>query len=395
MKFNGDKSKVMVIGKRIDKRKRWRLGNLDIGECESLKYLGVIFSRSLVDSVHVKQHLKPKAQRLNNYMSSILAGHENVNRVTLGDSVWKYIILPSVAHGSAVWLCNTQESSTVIRSIQYSAARSIMRISATPAIEATLGELGWLPLAHTLDLYRIKFYHRLKFGVDESRLCKIIFRDMERLFQNGDKNSVWPYFKEIEKIFIKVGLDNVMNDGEGDWLFSFKKLSIENYVHRFFHEIDNKSSLSTYRMLKRSSFGEQYLFTMKCFESARLKFKIRTGCLGIQDDLLRWNKVTDSNCPLCHAGNEDLYHFMFLCPSLLTIRQDIWKWLETNLTNSKKRYIWEQFAASSLNSKLCLLLGDLAFDHGDEVGWTFDKACKIFLTEAWKKRTSVVGASYM
>ena len=62
MKFNDVKSKVMVIGKRIDKGKRWRLGSLNLTECETYKYLGVFFTRSLVDRVHVSEYLKPKAQ---------------------------------------------------------------------------------------------------------------------------------------------------------------------------------------------------------------------------------------------------------------------------------------------------------------------------------------------
>ena len=103
----------------------------------------------------------------------------------------------------------------------------------------------------------------------------------------------------------------------------------------------------------------------------------------------KMEKVTDRNC-LCHNGRENLQHFMFLCPNLLSIRQEIWKWLENELSSGNKRYIWKIFAASSLNSKLSLLLGDLAFDHGDEVGWLFDAASKKYITEAWKVKGEFV-----
>ena len=47
LKFNSKKSKIMVIGKKIDKLKRWDLWNDQIEETNVYKYLGVYFSRSL------------------------------------------------------------------------------------------------------------------------------------------------------------------------------------------------------------------------------------------------------------------------------------------------------------------------------------------------------------
>ena len=49
--FNFDliKSKVMVIGKHLDSNKVWLLGNLEIKEVQSYKYLGIYISRSLKD----------------------------------------------------------------------------------------------------------------------------------------------------------------------------------------------------------------------------------------------------------------------------------------------------------------------------------------------------------
>jgi hypothetical protein len=43
LKFNSKMSKVMVIGKKIDKLKRWDLGNDQIEETNVYKYLGVYF----------------------------------------------------------------------------------------------------------------------------------------------------------------------------------------------------------------------------------------------------------------------------------------------------------------------------------------------------------------
>jgi len=51
LKFNSKKSKVMVIGKKLDKR--WDLGNYQIEETNVYKYLVVYFSRSLKFTYHI------------------------------------------------------------------------------------------------------------------------------------------------------------------------------------------------------------------------------------------------------------------------------------------------------------------------------------------------------
>ena len=110
MTFNQDKSKIMVIGKRTDPNRKWLLGNHHLTECSEYKYLGIMFSKTLSDTYHIKSYLASKVSRLRGYLCSILSAHENVNRVSFGDSIWKSVILPSLSHGSAVWLNTTKEA---------------------------------------------------------------------------------------------------------------------------------------------------------------------------------------------------------------------------------------------------------------------------------------------
>ena len=87
MNFNCNKSNIMVIGKRLNAEKRWRLGDSFLVECNSYKYLGIVFSRTLSDSGHINTYLKSKSVKLSNYLSSILSSHENLNRVEFGDTL--------------------------------------------------------------------------------------------------------------------------------------------------------------------------------------------------------------------------------------------------------------------------------------------------------------------
>ena len=60
------------------------------------------------------------------------------------------MILPSITHDVAVWVglhvCNTKESESSLKSVQYAMAKATMQTKSSPAMTATLGELVWLPL---------------------------------------------------------------------------------------------------------------------------------------------------------------------------------------------------------------------------------------------------------
>ena len=53
-KFSEKKSKVMVVGGRVNKEKSWPIGNLSLTEVSTYKYLGYYFHSNLQDSEHIK-----------------------------------------------------------------------------------------------------------------------------------------------------------------------------------------------------------------------------------------------------------------------------------------------------------------------------------------------------
>ena len=148
-----------------------------------------------------------------------------------------------------------------------------------------------------------------------------------------------------------------------------------------------------YSMLKRSSFREDYLSTSTNFDMARLKFMARTGCLGLKEDLFRWKLVPERTCELCGIGTESVCHLLLVCPKLNEIRIKFWHELEAKLTSTKENYIWEYFIGAPLNSKLCLLLGDAAYDYNITIGKLFDDIGKRFLMEAWLTHKSLMDGS--
>ena len=104
MKFNTSNSKVMVIGKRLDKGNEWKMGNSILIETNDYKYLGVYFSRSLSFSYHINCYLKENFERKFNYMIKLLWEHGTFNRTSFDDVMWNSVLRPSISHGCAVWM---------------------------------------------------------------------------------------------------------------------------------------------------------------------------------------------------------------------------------------------------------------------------------------------------
>ena len=143
------------------------------------------------------------------------------------------MILPSITHGCAVWLCNTKETVCKVNSIQYAMAKAILQIRSTPASVATLGDLGWLPINVILDRARAKYFHRLKHELPQTRLCCRFFDDMMESFNDNDM-KVWPYMSEIKKMLNNVGMDHIFRSTKQNWMDAFYKLSLEGCKLNFF-----------------------------------------------------------------------------------------------------------------------------------------------------------------
>ena len=141
LKFNCVKSKVMVIGQKTNPGKLWALGDISIEETNCYKYLGVLFSKNLSDVAHVEKLLVPKVKKLRGYITSILARHFNVNRISFGNTLYYKVAVPSILHGCCVWIGSKVTSKKYMRSMQYDLARAILQIRATPAYIATIGDL--------------------------------------------------------------------------------------------------------------------------------------------------------------------------------------------------------------------------------------------------------------
>jgi hypothetical protein len=316
LRFNCKKSQIMVIGRRMSS-KLWPLGSMMLPETKNYKYLGVIINSNLSDTDHINSHLAKKAKKLQGYLRYTLSGHMDINRVNFGNTLWQKAVLPSLSHGTAVWFNNSISTRKNLQSFQYNCARAVLKLHSTPARLALVAELGWMPITDHLDALRISYFDHLR-KMDNNRLTKIVFEEMSHL--SNDYVGKFNYHQNIKSILVDRGLDHMFVNQDMLDTARFKNTAKALYLDTFTNDINSLSSLNLFRFLKTDVNRSEYLANEKySFHARQLKFKLRTGVLGLGADLSRQHRGSGL-CKIC--GNfETAKHFIFLCPAYSKLRQ--------------------------------------------------------------------------
>jgi hypothetical protein len=223
--FNMDKSKVLVVGKRTDKTKLWKLGNQSISECDNYKYLGVHFSRNLSDHTHVNEIIK-KGNRLIAFIKSIIDSHDDFNRVYYGDILWKSLALPCINYACSVWTCGSQSDIHKIENLQLQMARYILKAPRhTPGV-ALYGDLGWNSITSLQNVHRIKYFARL-FNLDMHRWPKLMLNALMNLNCTTDQIR-YTWLSMVRGALSKYDMDYIIDHEsptDSRWVNTFKRIN--------------------------------------------------------------------------------------------------------------------------------------------------------------------------
>jgi hypothetical protein len=249
-----------------------------------------------------------------------------------------------------------------------------------PSQIAAIGELGWTPIIDDLDNLRVSYFNHLK-NMDNHRLTKQIFNEMFTLHSNNVP-TCFQYFDNIKLIFAQRGVDHLFNtdididNGNGNVIKTFKHFNFMNRIVNTRQELDNYSSLKYYRFLKQDTHCSEYLYSDHNFKSVQLKFKLRTGVLGIGEDYVR-QKRGPGQCKGC-GEFESLKHFILYCPAYMYLEER-----QIMLFNIRKETDDVNFSSfiQHDDGMICYLLGD----HDD----VFNKMFLTYLHKIWLIRKEV------
>jgi hypothetical protein len=234
---------------------------------------------------------------------------------------------------------------------------------------ATISELGWLPVTDELDISRISYYQHLMY-LDNSRIVKKAFNIMRELYANKI-DSDFPYFKNINQIFVSRGADHLLN--EDICILKFKECVRQNHMDTFMEDIKDLPSLQLYSMLRSNPniLCAPYLFSKAPFKAIQQKFKLRTGILGLGADLHRQHR-DPGLCNFCNMF-ETPKHLVMYCQAYGVERHNMFE-------NIKKKIDPESFNVLLQYPDLTFFL--LLGDHDD----IFNSEFLSFLSKAMVKR---------
>ena len=380
LSFNHNKSKIMVIGKKIDKSKKWALGKSILDETNEYKYLGVYFSRTLEFRYHINEYLKDSFSRKFNYSIRLLGEHGHFNRINFGDSIWNSIIRPSVAYGCAVWFTTSASLTDMLESWQYKVAKMIFSVNLNIPKSAMFQELGWEPINAFMDRQRVSYFSRLK-GMPNSRLCKLVFNELHSL-----PNGTCKYLNYIKDILTSTGLDHYFTS---DIKFgTFNRIFGDQVRCKELLEISKKTSLGAYTNMNIKSGKQEYLYGIGDFRSSRLKLLARTNYLPLNDTLKQLHIKDSATCPLCSNADETLEHFLLKCTAFEAIRRQ----LIESVCDFTSSFIDLGFTDLSPMCQIQFLIGDFGYLLNNDIGDFFDKIGKSMLIQFYKARCEFLQA---
>ena len=90
---------------------------------------------------------------------------------------------------------------------------------------------------------------------------------------------------------------------------------------------------------------KQYMLDCYNFLGVNLKFRARSGTLGLQGDLRRMDMSDSDVCPMCGSVNEDVVHFLFECPQYESERTVFFYEIHQMYINEDADYLYNMFLA--------------------------------------------------
>ena len=292
LELNKDKSKIMILN---GKTEQIEMEGVQI--VNELKYLGfLINNKRNIFSKHKINNLK-KAQKMCNMTYSVL--ERSVNKLLIGKTYWKQIIIPSILYGSGI-IDFTKDELNKLQAIENSVYRKILGAPKYTPVECLRGDVGASSVVSRDIRTKLNYYKYIKTG--NNKLLKDILTDME------EKN--YEIVKSYENMMKLLRITNIYEENIKD-----KMIEYDNECWK--SGMSSKNSIEMYRIYKDKIKEENIYENSK---KSELWFKLRSNTINLNIRKRFENKSTI--CELCMIEEETLQHFILKCPKLQGIRNN-------------------------------------------------------------------------
>ena len=321
LKVNEAKCKILIFDGKSEKTGKKRKRKEDEEEEEekeeekeiegikivkSLKYLGVTIENKRNLFKQHKENNIQTANKLANLTYGII--QQSVNKMLIGKTYWKNIVLPSILQSIGV-ITYTNSEIEDLQKIENGVYRRILGGRQSTPICVLRGEVG-SSLARTRMIEGKLVYLRSIQTGNNQLVQEVLERTRNQLPEKGDskpRNITWN--KQLNEFLQEVN----MRYGE---IKTMKKEEIKKKIRewdteKWKEELRSKSSVKIYRNFK------EHMKDDGCYDnkfSSKLLFKARSNTLNLKIE--NRHKNGDTSCDLCNEEKEDLVHFLLDCKIL-------------------------------------------------------------------------------
>ena len=307
---NIDKTKTLIFRKRKGRiEDEFKLYGSNIEIVDSYSYLGLDFNFN-GKFLLARKKLANQAQK---GLYALYGKIRNINiPVDLQLKLFDSLIEPILLYSCEVW---GFENTDILERIHLQFLKYTLSVRTSTPNFMVYGETGKFPIDVSLKLRILNFWTKLL--VNNNKLSGKLYQLLLNMHNLGECNSKWILF--VKSILDNAGLSYVWNNhivlSKMDIKMYVKQILQDQFIQKWYSDIENSSRGQFYMMFKRDFGLEKYLTVLKknrrkqisLLRCSNVKFPIETG---------RWNNTPriERYCTLCASRQiGDEFHYLFLC----------------------------------------------------------------------------------
>ncbi|CAC5395133.1 unnamed protein product [Mytilus coruscus] len=290
--INPSKTKAVILNKPKNVNRsdlQWTLGNNSIYPSEDITHLGLIRAEIKENEVNIEARISIARRTLYSLMNTGLHGTNGLNLQT-SYKIYQSYVIPRLLYGMQILPLN-QKQLDILSRFHKKTLRNFQSMPARTATGAVYLILGALTIEAEIHKRQLSFLYNIV-SCDNSTIQDLV--DRQLIMNLDNQHSFFCKVAEIESKTTLVHLDRAL-------------LKIGS-VHPVWTSLS-----STISDVKKGAIKIRLLTGTYLFESNKHKFS------GGKESSL---------CRCCGTSNEDITHFLLLCPALHQQRKETFSYLK-------------------------------------------------------------------
>ena len=250
LKWGNEKCKYMKVGKHKDEQNKWKIGEMEIQECISYKYLGDIISN---DGKNLK-NIEARKEKINASTITIntIAESDILNRIESAVLIELHekVNIPGLLANCESWNLNKGETVEIER-IETQAIKYLFDLPIHTPTPALLFTFGILYTESRIEQKQILYLHKI-LSRGQSHWTKMILETLK------DKKTGWykSMIEKLNKYGLETDFETIKSTTLNDWKRKVKNEIEKKNTERLKQELHKKDKESSTLKTKTASIAK-------------------------------------------------------------------------------------------------------------------------------------------